>query len=608
MKFDINRPITAFLLLHEGKTIDCDSATLEMFLCGRDDLLELDFFKIFSFPLQPNGQSSSKLIKTHLKQALIDEPQYFFWRFRRLDNTHFDAEVSLKKKNFQGEEYLQVIIIDISEKRRTNEALLVQRSYFQQLFENSPEAIIIANGQTQILNVNRSFEQIFQYSYQEAIGQRIVDLIVPNTKKDEYWNSDQLVRQGKMPRGETVRMRKDGSLVQVGYVSFPIEYDEKPVGYYVIYTDITARKEAEEKLRYISYHDSLTGLYNRSFFELKMQEYETNPPEYLGMIVCDIDGLKIINDTLGHKAGDKFLLKTSELLSIHLKETDILARIGGDEFVILLPGYKKQEVNDLVDKIRQTIKDHNNNIAVGQMLLNVSMGSSAMEDHRGQSIHQLFIESDNYMYRDKIHRGKSARSAIVQTLMTALEARDFITEGHAERMQRLVTEIAKALNLTEKTINELRLLAQFHDIGKVGIPDNILFKPGPLTPEERKIIERHSEIGARIAQAAPDLAPISDWILKHHEWWDGSGYPFGLKGTEIPMECRVLAIADAYDSMTSDRPYRKALSHEAAISEIIKFSEIQFDPAIVTKCLPILKRLHAEEEDETGSLPDALIH
>ena len=115
----------------------------------------------------------------------------------------------------------------------------------------------------------------------------------------------------------------------------------------------------------------------------------------------------------------------------------------------------------------------------------------------------------------------------------------FITEGHAERLQELVTDMATAISLSESTIHEMCLLSQFHDIGKVGIPDRILFKEGPLDAEERKIIERHSEIGARIAQSTPDLAPISDWILKHHEWWDGSGYPLGLKGSEIPLECRI---------------------------------------------------------------------
>jgi len=192
------------------------------------------------------------------------------------------------------------------------------------------------------------------------------------------------------------------------------------------------------------------------------------------------------------------------------------------------------------------------------------------------------------MYREKLHRSQSARSAIVQTLMKALEARDHITEGHADRLQNLVVNLAMAIELPEHRINDLRLLAQFHDIGKVGIPDRILLKPGPLTTEEANEMWRHCEIGYRIAMSSPDLIPIADWILKHHEWWNGKGYPLGLKGEEIPLECRILPIVDAYDAMTSDRPYRKAMSHEKAVRELRRCAETQFDPLLVDILEPLL--------------------
>ena len=130
-------------------------------------------------------------------------------------------------------------------------------------------------------------------------------------------------------------------------------------------------------------------------------------------------------------------------------------------------------------------------------------------------------------------------------------------------------------------MTDLRLLAQFHDIGKVGIPDRILLKPGPLSPEEMVEMKRHSEIGHRIANSSPDLLPVADWVLKHQEWWNGAGYPLGLAGEKIPIECRILAIADAYDAMTSDRPYRKAMSHDAAVTELRRCAGTQFDPTLV---------------------------
>ena len=155
---------------------------------------------------------------------------------------------------------------------------------------------------------------------------------------------------------------------------------------------------------------------------------------------------------------------------------------------------------------------------------------------------------------------------------------DFIAEGHAERLQDIVISMGEVLGLSERNLGDLRLLAQFHDIGKVGIPDRILFKPGRLTSEESNEMQQHSEIGYRIAQSSPDLLPIADQILKHHEWWNGGNYPSGLEKNNIPLECRILAIADAYDAMISDRPYRKAMSQEQAFRELINNTGIHLTP------------------------------
>jgi len=595
MSLNLQNPISAFLLLDKDKVIDCDSATLAMFQCQKEEIISCNLFQKFSAPLRHNGRKVKKMIEHNIAMAYKNEYHCFPWRFYKKDQSPFDAELSLRKKFFQGQEYLLLVIIDISEKTRINEAILVQESYFQQLFENAPEAIAIVHDDTRILNVNHGFERLFKYSHQEAVGRKISDLLVPDELKDEYWQIGSLVRQGDKPRGETIRKRKDGSLVHVSFVAFPIIYNNKYVGYYAIYLDITDRKKAEERLKYITFHDPLTGSYNRSYFEQKLQELQHSFPQQLGLIVCDIDGLKIINDTLSHNAGDEILINTARLISQYLDETAVFARIGGDEFAILLPDYDEAAVSSLVDKIREAINNYNADQR--NIPLNISLGFSIMKDPSRQDIRQLYIEADNNMYRNKLHRGKSMRSTIVQTLMAALEARDIITEDHAERLQLLVTRMAEALGLSENNIQELRLLCKFHDIGKVGIPDKVLFKPGPLTAEERRIMQHHSEIGSRIAQSAPDLAPISDWILKHHEWWNGQGYPLGIKGEDIPLECRILAIADAFDAMTNDRPYRKALPPEKAIAEIKSCSGTQFDPAIVEKCLPVLEKLSSLDSD-----------
>lgn len=349
--------------------------------------------------------------------------------------------------------------------------------------------------------------------------------------------------------------------------------------------ELMQRKQAEEQLRYINSHDSLTGLFNRAYFEEIMYSFPTTEEIIPAVVVYDVDGLKLINDTMGHHAGDQLLVTAAHIVKTAFPEEAVVARVGGDEFVAILRTTNLSQLEYINKQINQAVKRYN--AQHPQLPLSLSSGH-ALKCSCGDTIDSLFKEADDNMYREKLHRGQSTRSMIVQGLLKALEARDFITEGHGERLEELVVALALVLCLSERHIADLRLLAKFHDIGKVGIADNILFKPASLTPAEYVEMQRHSEIGHRIALSATDLVPIADYILHHHEWWNGKGYPLGLKEQEIPLACRILAIADAYDAMTNDRPYRKALSHEHAITELKKHAAVQFDPQLVDCFIELL--------------------
>lgn len=467
---------------------------------------------------------------------------------------------------------------DISRRKQAEEEAVLQKAYFQQLFESSPEAIAILSNDDRIINTNKGFKNLFNYYIEEIKGKLLNDVIVPEGHDREATFLSETIYSGQVIHRETVRKKKDGTLVDVSILGYPIVVDGKKVGIYAIYSDITERKQAVEKLTYYSMHDQLTGLCNRTFFEQEMRALEVDAKEPFGIIVCDVDGLKLINDTMGHDAGDTLLKAAAMVVKQCFRQDDTVARIGGDEFAVLLPKSGKAAVEKSVLRIRSGVMRYNESNPEFPLSISVGFAAAACP---AANPGDIFKEADNNMYREKLHRSQSARSAIVKTLMKALEARDFITEGHADRLQDLVAGLAAALGLSERRITDLKLLAKFHDIGKVGVPDRILFKRGTLTSEEFAEMRLHCEIGHRIARSAPDLTPIADWILKHHEWWNGKGYPLGLVGEDIPLECRILAIADAYDAMTSDRPYRKAMPSGEALAVIQRCSGTQFDPSLV---------------------------
>lgn len=345
---------------------------------------------------------------------------------------------------------------------------------------------------------------------------------------------------------------------------------------------------SHNSLRYVSTHDTLTDAYNRTYFEQFLQEIACRPDKKLGIVVCDIDGLKLVNDMVGHTYGDELLQCLAGVLRKSCPADALLFRMGGDEFLILVQEAKEEELQEISQRIRGNVYASHPENSRYIMPLSVSVGYTVF-DPAVQDIREAIKNADNLMYREKLLRSQSRRSGLVQTLRSALEARDHNTEGHAHRLQKLAVALARRVNVSEQQMPDLQLFAEFHDVGKIGVADSILFKPGPLSPEEWSAMQKHCEIGFRIAQSTVDLAPIAGLILKHHEWWNGAGYPMGLAGEDIPMECRILSIVDAYDAMTNDRPYRKALAPAQAIKELKRCAGTQFDPYLIDRFLELLE-------------------
>ncbi len=524
-------------------------------------------------------EDHDRMISYHLRRRESPDMAPRNYEFKLLSREGEAKEVMLTIAMIPGTNQSVTSLLDITNRKMFEEALAISEARYRGIVEDQTELICRFLPGGELTFVNETYCRYFDKKRQELLEK---DFRISFFREDLPLVESEIARLSYKNPVTTIEHRVvlEGGEVRWQQWTHRALYNEKGllVDYQSVGRDITERKQAEEQLRYLSTHDALTGLRNRRYFEEQMSLMENGEFDPVGLVMCDVDGLKIVNDTLGHDKGDLLLKTVANLINQCFRKNDIVARVGGDEFAILLPETSEDTVKHTLNRIRQKVKEYNQ--YTPELPLSISVGY-AVRTLPETTMSSIFEEADNNMYREKLHSRLSARSSIVQTMMRALEARDFITEGHADRLQVLVVKMARVLELPERTVNDLRLLAQFHDIGKVGVPDSILFKKGSLNKIEYSIMQRHCEIGHRIALSAPELVLIADWILKHHEWWNGQGYPLGIKGEDIPLECRILAIADAYDAMTSDRPYRQAMSREQAVEELKRYAGIQFDSSLV---------------------------
>jgi len=514
-----------------------------------------------------------------------------------------EVSITLRRDNYGEPIGFRGVVRDVTMRKQAEKELEEAHRRLSEIIEFLPDATFVVDNEGKVIAWNRAIEDMTGVPKEEMVDKSnyeyalplyeerrpiLVDLVRDPDKKPESNYYTYLNREGDTLYGEAYAHNVYGGKGAYLWGAASVLYDTagNPIGAIETMRDITDRKLYEEKLEYLSLHDQLTGLYNRAYFDDELSRLDESREHPITIIVCDLDGLKLINDTLGHDSGDQLLVSCAGLLKNTLRSSDVLARVGGDEFVAILPRINSECGEKVVKRIMEAVSRHND--ANNHLPLSISIGFSTLEDSSG-SLWEVYKEADDLMYRDKLHKGTGAKSQIIKSLMAALGERDFITEGHANRLEDLCRKMGEKLNLSQKQLSDLALLAKVHDLGKVGIPDYILFKEGPLDDEEWHIMRTHPEKGHRIASASSDLYGIADLILLHHERWDGYGYPSGLSGEEIPVECRILAIVDAFDAMTSDRPYRKAISEQEAINELKDKAGSQFDPNLLEIFLGIIE-------------------
>jgi diguanylate cyclase (GGDEF)-like protein len=346
-----------------------------------------------------------------------------------------------------------------------------------------------------------------------------------------------------------------------------------------IVIDITDRKAREQKIAFMSVHDHLTGLYDRPYIIEAAARMDAAARVPVSVAVCDINSVRMVNFAFGNEEGDRLIADVGKIVASCARPGDLVGRTGGDEFTLLLPGADLKEAGQIVRKIETAVERFNRARGRHPYEISLSIGYDTKKTEDMRIEHAIKAAGESLMHA-KLLNQKSSHSALLASIMATLYARNQETEEHGQRLARYARMVGGALGLSARVIDEMQLLCMLHDIGKIGIDDRILMKPAALTPEEREEMKKHSEIGHRIALASPEFSHIADYILHHHEKWDGTGYPTGLSGEEIPLQSRILAVCDAYDAMTEDRVYRRAMSSEDAMAEIARCAGTQFDPII----------------------------
>lgn len=482
----------------------------------------------------------------------------------------------------------------LNNRKELREKEFIGKEEFRITIDTIVEGVIVMDQDLKIIKINQFAEAMTGWKSDDANGKPLEEVF---KVFDEKTKASQINRiKKKLLSGDNKLDELSGILIAASKDQRVVALNNSTInniyggttGHVLTFRDITERRKKEKAIYYMTYHDQVTHLHNRTYFEEQKTIIDVKDNYPISVVQGDINGLKLINDAFGHAKGDDLLRDAAKILKKYCRANDVIARTGGDEFTILMPNTTNIEANKVIGNIEKEIITMESITDGRAFFISIALGAATANKYV-DSLDEVIKGADETMYKKKLLEKNSLHSSLLKSIKTTLEEKSHETEAHASRLVDLSRRLGEVLKLSKRELYELELLSNLHDIGKIGISNQILNKKGPLTNEEWVEMKKHPEIGYRIAQSTPELGGIAQYILCHHERWDGKGYPQGLEGENIPRLSRLISIVDAFDAMTDDRVYRKGIAKEDALDEIEKNAGTQFDPYIASKFVEIIK-------------------
>lgn len=479
---------------------------------------------------------------------------------------------------------------DITDRKKMEDRLRRNEYELRTLVDNSPDLIVRFDKRMRYVYANPAYERIAGIPQDRLAGKTNRELGMPEDTM-RYWESAarKVFESGREESVEFELASFFGKRYFWGKIIPEFAKDGSVETVMTISRDITERKMADERIRYISFHDEVTGLFNRAFFEEELRRLDMERELPISLIMGDVNNLKLTNDAFGHDEGDKLLRDIASILRNSCRQNDVIARWGGDEFTVILPKTARSTAEMVIRRIRQSCGEVKDSILQPSIALGV-----AAKENKSTNIYKTLREAESGMYQYKAMESQKNQRMVIAALLDQVDKRGNEAVGHRERMKELSLRVGSALGLSEKQKQDLYLISDIHDIGKITIATEVLKAPRRLTAQEGAAVARHAEAGYRIARSLDVISHVSDILLAHHEHWDGTGYPRRLKGDAIPLLARVFSIVEAYDVMTHARPYARTFSEQEAVEELKRNAGKQFDPECVNSFVGTLQRMHEE--------------